>query len=61
MGGIHPRGAACVMCNFLTFLELCADGTARVYNAATGACVSILVGHEGEISKVQVGFRIRDS
>ncbi len=29
-----------------------ADGTARVYNTMTGACVSILVGHEGEISKV---------
>jgi hypothetical protein len=29
-----------------------ADGTARVYNTMTGACQSILVGHEGEISKV---------
>jgi WD40 repeat protein len=29
-----------------------ADGTSRVYNSMTGACVSILVGHEGEISKV---------
>ena len=33
-----------------------ADGTARVYNTMTGACQSILVGHEGEISKV---LRIR--
>jgi dynein assembly factor with WDR repeat domains 1 len=29
-----------------------ADSTARVYNSNTGACASILVGHEGEISKV---------
>merc|ERR1711865_221613 len=30
-----------------------ADCTARVYNVMTGACISILIGHEGEISKVQ--------
>lgn len=29
-----------------------ADGTARVYNTMSGACQSILIGHEGEISKV---------
>merc|ERR1719272_2200190 len=30
-----------------------ADCTARVYNVMTGACIAILIGHEGEISKVQ--------
>jgi len=29
-----------------------ADSTARVYNVNTGACIGILTGHEGEISKV---------
>ena len=29
-----------------------ADGTGRVYNVNTGACIGILTGHEGEISKV---------
>ena len=29
-----------------------ADGTSRVYNTQTGACQAILIGHEGEISKV---------
>jgi len=29
-----------------------ADGTARLYNAYNGNCSSILIGHEGEISKV---------
>jgi len=29
-----------------------ADGTARVYNVNTAACIGILTGHEGEISKV---------
>jgi dynein assembly factor with WDR repeat domains 1 len=29
-----------------------ADGTSRVYNTMTGACQAILIGHEGEISKV---------
>lgn len=29
-----------------------ADCTARVYNVHTGACIGILNGHEGEISKV---------
>ena len=28
-----------------------ADGTARVYAAATGACQSILLGHEGPVAK----------
>ena len=30
-----------------------ADGTARIYNTMTGACQAILIGHEGEISKVR--------
>lgn len=30
-----------------------ADGTSRVFNTMTGACQSILIGHEGEISKVR--------
>jgi len=30
-----------------------ADSTARVYNVHTSACIGILTGHEGEISKVQ--------
>lgn len=29
-----------------------ADGTSRVFNTMTGACQAILIGHEGEISKV---------
>jgi len=29
-----------------------ADSTARVYNVHTGACIGILTGHDGEISKV---------
>ena len=29
-----------------------ADATARVYNVMTGACLAVLVGHEGEISKI---------
>ena len=29
-----------------------ADCTARVYNVMTGTCTGILLGHEGEISKV---------
>ena len=29
-----------------------ADSYARVYNVMSSACVGILVGHEGEISKV---------
>lgn len=29
-----------------------ADGTSRVFNSMTGACQAILIGHEGEISKV---------
>lgn len=29
-----------------------ADSTARVYNVHNGACMSLLTGHEGEISKV---------
>ena len=29
-----------------------ADGVARVYNVMTSACTAILLGHEGEISKV---------
>lgn len=29
-----------------------ADGNARIYNVFTGACTAILIGHEGEISKV---------
>ena len=29
-----------------------ADGTSRVYNTQIGACQAILIGHEGEISKV---------
>lgn len=33
-----------------------ADGTARIYNTMTGACQAILIGHEGEISKVRVWF-----
>lgn len=28
------------------------DGTARLYNTMTGACLHVLSGHEGEISKV---------
>ena len=39
-----------------------ADCTARVYNVMTGACIAILIGHEGEISKAQpggVGFSIQ--
>ena len=31
-----------------------ADGSARVYNTMTGACLAILTGHAGEISKVNV-------
>lgn len=30
-----------------------ADGTGRVYNVHTGECISQLLGHKGEISKVQ--------
>ena len=33
-----------------------ADCTARVYNVMTGACISILIGHEGEISKAGLFF-----
>ncbi len=29
-----------------------ADGTSRVFNTMNGACQAILIGHEGEISKV---------
>lgn len=29
-----------------------ADGNGRVYNVFTGACTAILLGHEGEISKI---------
>ena len=29
-----------------------ADGSARIYNTMTGACLAILTGHAGEISKV---------
>jgi dynein assembly factor with WDR repeat domains 1 len=29
-----------------------ADGIARIYNVFTGACVSLLQGHENEISKI---------
>lgn len=29
-----------------------ADATARIYNVMTGTCISIFIGHEGEISKV---------
>merc|ERR1712039_409335 len=38
-----------------------ADCTARVYNVMTGACMAILIGHEGEISKAQFspnGYKI---
>ena len=35
-------------------LTASADGTARVFNAQTGTCQSILVGHDGEISKVSL-------
>lgn len=35
-----------------------ADGTSRVFNTMNGACQAILIGHEGEISKV-VRLRIR--
>lgn len=33
------------------FVSASADGTARVYNTMTGACLHSFVGHEGEISK----------
>lgn len=33
-------------------LSASADSTARVYNAVTHQCISVLQGHEGEISKV---------
>ena len=36
----------------LQLVTASADGTARVYNTQTGACQAILIGHEGEISKV---------
>lgn len=29
-----------------------ADGTGRLYNVHTGACIAELLGHKGEISKV---------
>lgn len=32
-----------------------ADGTSRVFNTMNGACQAILIGHEGEISKVSLG------
>lgn len=31
-----------------------ADGTSRVFNTINGACQAILIGHEGEISKVRI-------
>lgn len=33
-------------------LTASADGTCRVFNTINGACQAILIGHEGEISKV---------
>lgn len=29
-----------------------ADGIARIYNVFTGACISLLQGHQNEISKI---------
>ena len=46
MASPHPQ---------LQLVTASADGTARVYNTMSGACQSILIGHEGEISKVRVG------
>lgn len=39
-------------CDLVQLVTASADGTARVYNTISGACQSILIGHEGEISKV---------
>ena len=36
-----------------------ADGSARVYNTITGACLAILTGHAGEISKIQFNPQVR--
>ena len=36
----------------LQLVTASADGTSRVYNTQTGACQAILIGHEGEISKL---------
>jgi hypothetical protein len=46
-----PRACVALSCQLVT---ASADGTARVYSTATGACQAILIGHEGEISKVRV-------
>ena len=36
-----------------------ADGTARVYNTMTGACMHVLAGHDDEISKVAFNPQVR--
>ena len=49
---IHPRAGS-------KLVTASADGSARVYNTITGACLAILTGHAGEISKIQFNPQVR--